>query len=83
MALTPRARLREMLRQLERYAGLRPCDGPPSRPIAPPHDREINWHGRPLRPQRPSAERIAAAASANEKIAALAGSANRTEQAPE
>jgi len=44
-----------MLRQLERYAGLRPpYPHEPDMPAAP-RDCGINWQGRPLRPQRPPA----------------------------
>jgi hypothetical protein len=72
-----------MLRQLERYAGLRPPYHHAPRLLAAPHERRVNWQGRPLRPQRPAAERIAAAAAANEQIAALVESPARAEQAPE
>jgi len=70
-----------MLRQLERYAGLRP-PYPDAPPLPAPHDREIVWQGRPLRPQPPAAERIAAAAAANKKITALGVSRSLT-QTPE
>jgi hypothetical protein len=61
-----------MLRQLEHYAGLRPPYPHAASLPAAPGDCEINWQGRPLRPERPSAERIAAAADANKNVAALA-----------